>query len=129
MGLSNHYYWWIKADEVGGPDEMTSKIYHFPEADGRNLILSSGAAVMKSSEQQDASADFVQWLTAACTSHRQRLETPVQSRPQVFSAETPRTNRLRSKLHPRNTINWLAYSMDLNTGAAQPSGCTHFSGG
>ena len=65
MGLSNHYYWWIKANEVGGPDEMTSKIHHFPEADAGNLILSSGAAVLKSSEQQEASADFVKWLTAA----------------------------------------------------------------
>lgn len=65
MGLSNHYYWWIKANEVGGPDEMASKIYHFPETDAGNLILSSGAAVLKSSEQQEASADFVKWLTAA----------------------------------------------------------------
>lgn len=65
MGLSNHYYWWVKAAEVGGPDEMASAIYHFPEADAGNLILSSGAAVLKSSDQQEASADFIKWLTAA----------------------------------------------------------------
>lgn len=65
MGLSNHYYWWIKADEVGGPDKMTSKIHHFPKEDAGNLVLSSGAAVMKSSQQQEAAAKFVKWLTAA----------------------------------------------------------------
>ena len=65
MGLSNHYYWWIKAAEVGGADKMVSKIYHFPKADAGNLVLSSGAAVLKSSKQQEASADFIKWLTAA----------------------------------------------------------------
>lgn len=65
MGLSNHYYWWIKANEVGGAEKMTSKIHHFPETGPGNLVLSSGAAILKSSKQQDAAADFVQWLTAA----------------------------------------------------------------
>ncbi|MFP5347488.1 MAG: extracellular solute-binding protein [Actinomycetes bacterium] len=65
FGLSNHYYWWIKADEVGGPDKMTSKIYHFPQEDPGNLLLSSGAGVLKSSKQQHAAADFVRWLTSA----------------------------------------------------------------
>lgn len=64
LGLSNHYYWWIKAAEVGGPGNMTSKIYHFPESDPGNLVLSSGAAILKSSEHQKAAADFVDWLTS-----------------------------------------------------------------
>ena|SRR5699024_4905294 len=64
MGLSNHYYWWIKANETGGPDNMTSEIYHFPEEDAGNLILSSGAGILESSDEQSAAADFVQWLTA-----------------------------------------------------------------
>ncbi|WP_347353303.1 extracellular solute-binding protein [Intrasporangium sp.] len=64
MGLSNHYYWWIKAAEVGGPEHMTSKIYHFPEADPGNLILSSGAAILKTSTHKEAAAKFVQWLTS-----------------------------------------------------------------
>lgn len=63
MGLSNHYYWWIKAAEVGGPDNMTSKIYHFPEADAGNLILSSGAAILQKSTQKEEAAKFVSWLT------------------------------------------------------------------
>lgn len=64
MGLSNHYYWWIKADEVGGPEKMTSKIYHFPTEDPGNLILSSGAGILSSSKHQDEAAKFVDWLTA-----------------------------------------------------------------
>jgi iron(III) transport system substrate-binding protein len=62
MGLSNHYYWWVKAAEVGGPDKMVSKIYHFPQTDPGNLILSSGAGVLKSSKHQDAAASFLHWL-------------------------------------------------------------------
>lgn len=65
MGLSNHYYWWIKAAEVGGPDKMTSKIYHFPEVDPGNLVLSSGAGVLKNSKHQDEAAAFLAWLTRA----------------------------------------------------------------
>ena len=65
MGLSNHYYWWIKAAEVGGPENMASKIYHFPETDAGNLVLSSGAAILKSSKHHDAAAAFVEWLTSA----------------------------------------------------------------
>lgn len=63
MGLSNHYYWWVKAAEVGGPDKMVSKIYHFPQTDPGNLILSSGAGILKSSTHQKAAAAFVRWLT------------------------------------------------------------------
>ncbi|HEU0256836.1 MAG TPA: extracellular solute-binding protein [Microbacteriaceae bacterium] len=65
MGLSNHYYWWVKAAEVGGPDHMTSKIYHFTAGDPGNLVLASGAAILKSSGQHKAAAAFVAWLTSA----------------------------------------------------------------
>jgi iron(III) transport system substrate-binding protein len=64
MGLSNHYYWWVKAAEVGGPENMTSKIYHFPQVDPGNLVLSSGAGILKSSDHEKAAAAFVEWLTA-----------------------------------------------------------------
>lgn len=63
MGLSNHYYWWIKAAEVGGPDNMTSKIYHFPQSDAGNLVLSSGAAILSTSKHQVDAANFLAWLT------------------------------------------------------------------
>lgn len=62
MGLSNHYYWWVKASEVGGPEKMTSKIYHFPHEDPGNLILSSGAGILSTSKNQDAAAKFLSWL-------------------------------------------------------------------
>lgn len=64
MGLSNHYYWWILAAEKGGPDELTSRIYHFPTVDPGNLVLSSGAAVLKSSENAEEAQEFVAWLTS-----------------------------------------------------------------
>lgn len=64
MGLSNHYYWWIKAAQVGGADKMVSKIYHFPETDPGNLVLSSGAAILKSGKNQEEAAKFLAWLTS-----------------------------------------------------------------
>lgn len=64
MGLSNHYYWWVLATEEGGPDELTSKLYHFPAEDPGNLVLSSGAAVLTSSENAEEAQKFVAWLTS-----------------------------------------------------------------
>ncbi len=65
MGLSNHYYWWVLASEKGGPGKLTSKIYHFPTEDPGNLILSSGAAVLKSSKHAEAAQKFLAWLTSS----------------------------------------------------------------
>ncbi|MEO8749619.1 MAG: extracellular solute-binding protein, partial [Allobranchiibius sp.] len=64
MGLSNHYYWWVLAGQKGGPDKLTSKIFHFPETDPGNLILSSGAGVLKSSKHVGEAQKFLAWLTA-----------------------------------------------------------------
>lgn len=64
MGLSNHYYWWVLAGQKGGPDKLTSKIFHFPETDPGNLILSSGAGVLKSSKNAAEAQKFLAWLTA-----------------------------------------------------------------
>ncbi len=64
MGLSNHYYWWILADQKGGADKLTSKIYHFPAEDPGNLILSSGAGVLKASANQAEAQKFLAWLTS-----------------------------------------------------------------
>lgn len=64
MGLSNHYYWYSKAAEVGGPENMTSKIYHFPQEDPGNLVLSSGAGVLATSDQPAEAAEFLAWLTS-----------------------------------------------------------------
>ncbi|MEO6885344.1 MAG: extracellular solute-binding protein [Jatrophihabitantaceae bacterium] len=64
MGLSNHYYWWVLAAQKGGPDKLTSKIYHFPSVDAGNLILSSGAGILKASKHQDQDQKFLAWLTS-----------------------------------------------------------------
>ncbi|MHB1065454.1 MAG: extracellular solute-binding protein [Georgenia sp.] len=64
MGLSNHYYWWVLAGQKGGPENLTSKIYHFPTEDPGNLILSSGAGVLKSSTHAEAAQKFLAWLTS-----------------------------------------------------------------
>lgn len=64
MGLSNHYYWWVLANQKGGPDKLTSRIYHFPAVDPGNLILSSGAGVLKSSKNGEAAQEFLTWLTS-----------------------------------------------------------------
>ncbi len=64
MGLSNHYYWWVLAGQKGGPDKLTSKIFHFPETDPGNLILSSGACVLKSSKHIAEAQKFLAWLTS-----------------------------------------------------------------
>lgn len=64
MGISNHYYWWVLASQSGGPEKLTSKIYHFPTTDPGNLVLSSGAGVLKSSAHQAEAQAFLRWLTA-----------------------------------------------------------------
>ncbi|MGP5396574.1 extracellular solute-binding protein [Arthrobacter rhombi] len=116
MGLSNHYYWWIKADEVGGADKMTSKIHHFPEADAGNLILSSGAAVMKSSEQQEASADFVKWLTAADGGQKLIAEGDID----VSGAQYPVAKDTESKIvGSLDEIKSPEYDMDIMADQAE----------
>lgn len=65
MGLSNHYYWYRKSVEVGGPENMTSRIYHFPTEDPGNLVLSSGAGVLAASDHGTEAATFLAWLTSA----------------------------------------------------------------
>lgn len=64
MGLTNHYYWWVLATERGGPDELASKLYQFPSEDPGNLVLSSGAAVLASSENAGEAEKFIAWLTS-----------------------------------------------------------------
>ncbi len=78
MGLSNHYYWWVLAGQEGGPGELTSKIYHFPEEDPGNLVLSSGAGVFGSSENQDEAQEFLAWLTAADGGQKLLADAPLE---------------------------------------------------
>lgn len=62
FGLSNHYYWWVLAQEKGGPDKLTSKIHYFSTADAGGLVLASGAGILKSSAHRNEAEKFVSWL-------------------------------------------------------------------
>jgi iron(III) transport system substrate-binding protein len=77
MGLSNHYYWWVLAAQKGGPDKLTSKIYHFPSVDPGNLVLSSGAGVLKTSKNQAAAQKFLAWLTSKDGGQKLIADAPV----------------------------------------------------
>lgn len=62
FGLSNHYYWYILAESEGGPDNLTSKVHFMSDGDPGALILSSGAAILKSSKHQAEAQAFLAWL-------------------------------------------------------------------
>ncbi|MEO7125955.1 MAG: extracellular solute-binding protein [Nakamurella sp.] len=64
FGLSNHYYWYVLAAQKGA-DKLTSKVYFFDHDDAGGLLLTSGAAVLKSSKHQAEAQEFVKWLGAA----------------------------------------------------------------
>lgn len=65
FGLSNHYYWYILAKQSGGADKLASKVHFFDHDDAGGLLLTSGAAVLKSSQHQDEAQQFLQWLGSA----------------------------------------------------------------
>lgn len=65
FGLSNHYYWWILANQKGGPDKLKSKVHYFTNPDAGGLLLASGAAVLKASKHQQQAQDFLAWLGSA----------------------------------------------------------------
>lgn len=65
FGLSNHYYWWRLAEEEGGPQNLTSRIFYFNHPDAGGLVLPSGAAILKSSDHQAEAQRFLAWLGSA----------------------------------------------------------------
>jgi len=65
FGLSNHYYWWILANEKGGPSKLSSKIYYFDHPDAGGLLLASGAGITKASKHQAEDQKFLAWLGSA----------------------------------------------------------------
>ena len=65
FGLSNHYYWWVLAEDKGGPDKLASKLYYFDHPDAGGLVLASGAAVVKASKHQAEAQQFLAWLGSA----------------------------------------------------------------
>lgn len=61
FGLINHYYWFLKADEVGA-ENMVSKQHYLGNQDAGALVFPSGAGVVKASSHQDEAQEFLSWL-------------------------------------------------------------------
>lgn len=60
-GIINNYYWDRLETELG-PQKIHSKIYHFKDGDVGGLINVSGAAVLKSSKNQEEAQKFLAFL-------------------------------------------------------------------
>ncbi|MDR3505035.1 MAG: iron ABC transporter substrate-binding protein [Acidocella sp.] len=60
-GLINNYYWYRLRTELGA-GKIDSKIYHFKGGDVGGLVNISGAAVLKSSKNQDEAQKFLAFL-------------------------------------------------------------------
>lgn len=62
FGLSNHYYWYILAEQKGGPDKLASRVHYMGGEDPGALVLASGAGVLKTSTHQAEAQRFLAWL-------------------------------------------------------------------
>lgn len=65
FGLSNHYYWYILAQQQGGADKLKSKVHYMGGGDPGALVLASGAGVLKTSSHPAEAQSFLAWLTDA----------------------------------------------------------------
>jgi iron(III) transport system substrate-binding protein len=62
FGLSNHYYWYILANEKGGPEHLTSRVHYMKGQDPGGLVFASAAAIPAASRNQSLAQQFVSWL-------------------------------------------------------------------
>ena len=62
-GVINNYYWYRLETQLG-PNRIDSKIYHFESGDIGGLINVSGAAVLKSSKNQQEAQEFIAFLAS-----------------------------------------------------------------
>jgi len=102
FGLSNHYYWWELAEEKGGPDKLTSKIYYFDHPDAGGLLLASGAGVLKSSKHQAEGQRFLAWLGSADGGQQVIADDSGAQFPAVASVHSKLGIGTVSKLHAPN---------------------------
>jgi iron(III) transport system substrate-binding protein len=65
-GIVNNYYWARLRTEEGA-DKLHSQLHHFADRDVGALINVSGAAVLKSSRNQEAAQRFLKFLVAKST--------------------------------------------------------------
>jgi iron(III) transport system substrate-binding protein len=63
VGIVNNYYW-ARLETALGPAKIDSKIYHFKGGDIGGLVNISGAAVLKSSQNQAAAQKFLAFLVS-----------------------------------------------------------------
>lgn len=61
LGLTNHYYWYEKAHQVG-VDKMSAKLHFIKGNDPGALINAAGVAVLKSSKNQELATKFAEFL-------------------------------------------------------------------
>lgn len=62
FGLNNHYYWYVLAEQKGGPDALASKIHYMSDGDAGALVLASGAGILKVSKHEAEAQQFLAWL-------------------------------------------------------------------
>jgi iron(III) transport system substrate-binding protein len=58
-GLINHYYWYEKASELGGAENMNSKLNWFSPGDAGNLVNVAGLSLLS---ENPAALEFARWL-------------------------------------------------------------------
>jgi iron(III) transport system substrate-binding protein len=92
LGIVNQYYWYRERAEVGAAN-MHSAIAYFAPRDVGYVVDVSGAAVLKSSQNQAAAQRFVAFLTSAqgqeIIAHSDSFEYPIASGVTTAQPETP----------------------------------------
>lgn len=63
VGLVNHYYWFVLAQDVGAT-RMQSGLHYLPAHDPGTLVTLSGAAVLKGAPHPSAAQKFVAFLVS-----------------------------------------------------------------
>jgi iron(III) transport system substrate-binding protein len=61
-GIAYHYYWYRDRQE-SGDDSDSSALHFFGNQDPGAFLSVSGAGILAAGDNQDAAAQFVEWLT------------------------------------------------------------------
>lgn len=88
-GLTNHYYIWEVAQELGRPIKVANSF--FSPGDVGNLINVSGAAILRTSSSQDRASELISYLLSLETQKR-------------FVTETSEYSLVDPSLRPENMV-------------------------
>ena len=88
-GLTNHYYIWEVAQELGRPIKVANSF--FAPGDVGNLINVSGAAILRTSSNQNQSSELINYLLSLDTQRR-------------FVADTSEYSLVDTSLRPENMV-------------------------